>query len=155
MRARPSVDLLAVVIGGAAEVFVARATAVARCLRARLTLIITASVPDPEDYAPHVAPEAFAAIRDEIVASASRGLAEIETQVAPQGIETRMMTAGLEHLVRSVVHAARHTDLVLFPCDQACGNMGLRDHLMLAVLDAASCPSWWFATANPSFPHRA
>lgn len=154
MQARPPVDLFAVAIGGATETFVARATAVARCLRARLTLVVVAAVPDPEDYLPHVAPKAFDAIREEIVASASRGLADIDTEVAPQGIETRMMTAELEPLVRSVVHAARHTDIVIFPCDQACGNTELRNRLMLAVLDAASCPILVVRDREPELPAR-
>lgn len=154
MRARPSVDLLAVAIGGAAGAFSARAIEVARCLRARLTLVLAAAIPDPEDYAPHVAPEAFTAIQEKIIASASRGLADIDTQAAAQGIEARLTTAGLDHLVQTVVHAARHTDIVLFPCDQACGNTELRDRLMLAVLDAASCPVLVVRDREPELPAR-
>lgn len=152
MRSHQSVDLLAVAIGGGTEAFAARVTAVARCLRTRLSLILAAAIPEPEDYAPHVASEALVTIRDEIVANVSRGLADIDTEVAPQGIETRMMTAGLEQLVRSIVHAARHADIVLFPCDQACGNTELRDRLMLAVLDAASCPILVVRDREPKLP---
>jgi nucleotide-binding universal stress UspA family protein len=133
-------DLLAIAIGGTAELFVTRAAAIGRSLSARLALVLAAPVPEAGDYAPHVAPEAVAAIRDEIVARASRGLSEIDSLVAPQPTEVRLLAAGPEHVVRSVVHAARHSDLALFPCDQACGNTELRDRLMLAVLDAASCP---------------
>lgn len=147
-------DLLAVALGSENDGFVARAMAVARSLRARLTLVLAAAVPDAEVYAPHVTPESLAAFRGEIVASASRCLANIDTLVAPQGIETRLMTSGLEHLVSSVTHAARHSDLVLFPCDEACGNIQLRDRLMMAALGAASCPVLVVRDRDPELPAR-
>lgn len=154
MSLRPAGDLLAVTIGGGSELYAMRCAAVARCLKARLTLVSAVAVPDATDYAPYAGAEAFTTIRDEIAASAARAVADIDTLVAPQGIEARLMAAGLESLIRSVVHAARHADIVLFPCDDSCANTQLRDRLMLAVLDAASCPVLLLRDSEPALPAR-